>query len=68
MKPLNRTRMANQYKGQWVALKPDRKTVIAAGPTVREALNAAKEKGVEQPVLTRMPKAFRGFIGYHHDP
>jgi hypothetical protein len=68
MEPLNRTHMADQYKGQWVALKADRETVIAAGPTLRQALDAAQEKGVERPILTRMPKKIRSFIGFHRDP
>jgi hypothetical protein len=63
MNALNRTTMAKKYSGTWVALKADRKTVIASGSTLKSALNAAKAKGYDQPVLTRMPRNLRSFVG-----
>ena len=65
MKALDRTQMAKQYAGQWVALKHDRKTVLAAGKTLRQARLAAAKKGDANPMLTRMPRTIRSFIGSH---
>jgi len=66
MRPLDRTRMAQQYRGKWLALKADRKTVIASGNSVQEALAAAKKKGCCHPLITRMPQTIRGFVGLQH--
>lgn len=65
MRPLDRTRMAQKYRGKWVALKSDRKTVVASGKDVASVLRKAREKGVELPVITRMPRKLMHFIGYH---
>ena len=65
MRALNRTTMAKKYPGQWVALKADRKTVIGAGKTAQQALTAARKKGYGEPVLTRMPRDIRSFVGTH---
>jgi hypothetical protein len=54
--------MARLYHGKWVALKADRKTVIAAGTSLRAALQIARRKGYTHPLLTRMPEVFSGFV------
>ena len=54
MRAINRTAMAKKYKGKWVALKADRKTVVAAGKNVAEVLRLAQDKGVKMPIITRM--------------
>lgn len=63
MRVLRRTEMAKKYPGKWVALKADRTTVVGSGSSVRQAMKAAKLKGVDCPVITRMPLRVRGFIG-----
>jgi hypothetical protein len=65
MQPLDRTAMAKKHAGKWVALKQDRQTVIASGTSVKEALSGARRKGVDHPVLTRMPRVIRHFVGTH---
>jgi hypothetical protein len=55
--------MARKYRGKWVALKADRKTLVAAGETMREALTNAVENGHPHPVITRMPATVRSFVG-----
>jgi NADPH-dependent 2,4-dienoyl-CoA reductase/sulfur reductase-like enzyme len=65
MRPLNRTRMAKKYRGKWLALKADRKTVVGAGGTIREARAAAAKKGHKNPVITRMPRTIQSFVGFH---
>lgn len=65
MRPLDRTAMAKKYRGKWVALKADRKTVVSAGKTVKQVLESAQNKGYERPVITKMPKSIKSFIGFH---
>lgn len=65
MRALNRTPMAMKYAGQWVALKSDRKTVVASGRTLKQALKTAHEKGCAEPVLTKMPATVRSFVGFN---
>ncbi|MCR4324620.1 MAG: DUF5678 domain-containing protein [Candidatus Curtissbacteria bacterium] len=45
-----------KYRGKWIALKDDEKTVIAAGETAVKALESAKKKGHQNPILVEMPK------------
>ncbi len=54
-----------QYKGKWLALKTDEKTVVAIGKTAKEALTKAQKKGFTQPILTRMPTALVTYVGIH---
>jgi hypothetical protein len=63
MRPLDRTRMARTYPGKWVALKTDRKTVVGSGSTAKGALEVARKKGYESPIITRMPQEVRRFVG-----
>ena len=65
MRPLNRTHLADKYRGKWLALKADRKTVVSTGDSVREVLATAAKKGTEHPVITRMPRSVRSFVGFH---
>jgi hypothetical protein len=64
MNAVNRTRIAKKHAGKWVALKADRKTVIASGKSLKGALDAAKKKGHDQPILTRLPRTVRSFVGF----
>ena len=41
---INWTKIYKKYKGNWVALATDEKTVLGAGKTVREALDQAKKR------------------------
>ena len=43
MRPLNRTAMARKHAGKWLALKPDRQTVVASGTTAEQVLAGAAQ-------------------------
>lgn len=58
------TRIYKKYKGLWVALKEDEKTVIASGRTAKEAWEAAQRKGFKKPILTFMPKRLVTYVGF----
>ncbi len=48
------TKIYKQYKGLWVALKDDEKTVVASGKTAKEVWDKAKDKGYKKPILHRV--------------
>ncbi len=60
---INWTRIYQKYKGRWVALKIDEKTVVASGRTAREAWERAQRKGYPKPILTRMPERLMTYVG-----
>lgn len=43
------TKIYKNYKGKWVALASDEKTVLGAGETAREALAKASKKSTQTP-------------------
>jgi len=61
---INWTKIYKEYKGLWVALKDDEKTVVASGKTAKEAWEKAQEKGLKNPVLTRMPEKIVAYVGF----
>ena len=61
--PIDWTKIYKKYKGLWVALKDDHKTVVASGKTPEEALKLANKKGFISPFLTRVPEKILPFVG-----
>jgi hypothetical protein len=57
------TKIYDKYKGRWVALEDDQKTVISTGKTAKEALVRAKAKGRNEPVLFRVPTEILPYVG-----
>ena len=58
------TKIYKKYKGLWVALEDDEKTVISSGKTAQEAFEKAIKKGFKKPILTRMPEKLVTYVGY----
>lgn len=52
-----------KYKGLWVALAQDEKTVLASAKTARAAFEKAKKGGYDKPILTKMPPKLITYIG-----
>lgn len=50
------TSLYKKYKGLWVALKNDERTVISAGKSARQAFDKATKKGFEKPIIMRVPQ------------
>lgn len=44
-----------QYYGKWIAVKAN-KGVIASGNSVKEVMDIAKRKRVEEPLVTKVPR------------
>jgi len=57
------TQIYKKYKGLWVALDEDEKTVIAYDKEAKKAFDKAREKGVEVPILFRVPNKVIPYIG-----
>jgi len=52
-----------KYKGRWVGLKEDEKTVITSGKTAKEVMEKSKKKGFPLPMLLRVPTKIVPYIG-----
>lgn len=57
------THLFKKYKGQWVALKDDQVTVVAAGPNLREVRQEAAQKGYNDPIFSKVPTELTYFVG-----
>ena len=60
MTAIDWTNIFQKYKGQWIALKDDEKTVISSGKTLRETEKKAKEKGMLSMIEDGFSKAILG--------
>lgn len=63
MKPIDYSPIFKKYPGQWVALKSDEKTVVAASRSASKVFQEAKEEGVKEPVLFKVPVKSVPYIG-----
>ena len=52
-----------KYKGLWVAFAEDERTVVGSGKSAKSALQAATRRGVERPVLMKMPMKLVSYVG-----
>ena len=57
------THIYKKYKGLWVALKDDEKTVVASGTSVHEVVEKAKQQGFDDPILFRVPSEVVHYVG-----
>ncbi len=57
------TKIYQKYKGLWVALAKDEETVLAAGKTLKQTLEKARQKGHQHPIMTRMPEKLVAYVG-----
>ena len=57
------SKLYRKYNGLWVALANDELTVLGVGKTVKEAVEKAKRKSSQTPILTRMPETLDAFAG-----
>lgn len=57
------TKIYKKYRGLWVGLKDDEKTVVASGKTVKEVMDKAEKKGYRMPILLRVPTKIIPYVG-----
>ena len=60
---LDFSKIAEKYRGQWVALTEDEKEVISSGKSAKESLEKAQKKGFENPILFKLPISILPYIG-----
>lgn len=63
MAAIDWTHICRKYKGLWVGLKDDEKTVVASGKTPREVMEKAGQKGYARPILFRVPTRIMPYVG-----
>lgn len=56
------SKILRPYHNEWVALSSDEKKVIASGKTLKEALKEAREKGMDNPIMTKVPKEYGNYV------
>lgn len=59
----NWTKIFENYKGLWVALKDDEITVVGSGITLKEAISSANDNGCIDPIVTKMPRTLSAYVG-----
>ncbi len=57
------TQLYKKYRGLWIALKADEKTVISSGKTAKDVWLRAKEKGYPKPILFKVPQENLPYFG-----
>jgi hypothetical protein len=57
------TKLYEDYKGLWVALKSDETTVVSSAEKLKDVLERAKELGCNHPIVTKVPKRDLAYIG-----
>lgn len=57
------TKIFKQYRGKWIALRDDEKTVIASGKSVKEVMAKASKRGFPLPILFLVPTKSVAYIG-----
>lgn len=62
VKAYDLSKTLKKYSSEWVALEPNTSKVISSGKSPKTALSEAKKKGIEHPVLTRVPKNYGTYI------
>ncbi|MBU4353705.1 hypothetical protein KKA18_03415 [Patescibacteria group bacterium] len=64
---MNWTNIYRIYKGKWIALKSDEKTVIASGLRAPAVYKKAMNSGYKNPILSYVPVKLVSRIGYNHE-
>lgn len=59
---LSKSLNEKQYESKWIALKSDSTKVIAYGSNPKKVIEEAREKGENNPVLTKVPKDYGTYI------
>lgn len=57
------TKIYKKYKGLWVALDENEKTVIAHDKLAKEAFEKAQKKGIKIPILFKVPTKIIPYVG-----
>ena len=62
------TKIYEKYKGLWVALLDDERTVVGSGKTLRQAIQEAEKRGHKDPIVMRVPADIIPYVGsFRHE-
>lgn len=56
--PIHLAKLLAPHKGKWVALSHDEKSVVGVGTTIDEALDEAKARGEQRPIIIKSPDKY----------
>lgn len=62
LKSKDLSKILEPYSNEWVALSEDEERVVGHGKTVKEAIEKAKAKGVNSPVVTKVPTEYGNYV------
>ena len=60
--PVNLAELLAPYKGEWVALSHDERSVLGHGPAIDDAIRQARDKGENRPILIKAPDKNSAFL------
>lgn len=60
---INWTKIYTEYKGKWVALKSDEKTVLDSSDSLSELISKSEKKGYKDQIYTKVPLEITPQIG-----
>ncbi len=63
MAAIDWTELFDKYKGKWVALQDDNRTVITAGEDLKQVRETAISMGYPDPIFTRVPTKLTYLVG-----
>ena len=62
MKIKDLSKILKPYHNEWVALSDDEKKVVGSGKTLNEAIKKARRKGIDAPIVTKVPKEYGNYV------
>jgi sugar diacid utilization regulator len=63
MAALDWTKIYKKYKGLWIALDEKERKVVAFDKDAKKAYKKARKKGIEVPILFRVPSKIIPYVG-----
>lgn len=60
--------MLRKYEGLWVAMNRERTQVLASGQSIEQAIDLAKQKTLEEPILTFVSRLDLDYVGWMKFP
>jgi hypothetical protein len=63
MAAIDWTKIYKKYKGLWIALDEKERKVVAFDKDAKKAYQKARKKGIEVPILFRVPSEIIPYVG-----
>lgn len=57
------TRLYPKYAGMWVAFAQDKETVVSSAKNLEIAIRKAKEDGLKNPLMFKVPQQMLPYVG-----